>query len=90
MRSCAHLLVVRKRHRRHQLLLHERQERVVDLHIKPGVGDRLVFDAQRFREREQIALFVRIIFAHAAGQRAGRRDNGEKRTFDLHLGKRRS
>ena len=70
--------VIRVRHRRHHALMHVRQERIVDLHIEPGVDDGLVFLVQRLGEREQIGLLVLIMFDLGARQRACRRDHGQE------------
>ena len=47
--------VLRLAHRRHHPLVHVGQEGVVDLHIKAGIDDRLVFLVQAVGEREQQA-----------------------------------
>ena len=47
--------VFRLAHRRHHPLVHVGQEGVVDLHIKAGIDDRLVFLVQAVGEREKQA-----------------------------------
>ena len=55
--------------------MHIGQKGIVDLHIQPGIDDRLVFLVQRFGEREQLALFVRVVLDLCTGEGARGRDD---------------
>ena len=70
--------------------MHIGQERVVDLHIKAGVDDGLVFLVQRLGERGQIGFFVLVMLDLGARQcargRYDRQEGGQARMLVLGLG----
>ena len=58
--------------------MHIGKKGIVDLHIQPGIGDRLVFLVQRFGECEQTALFVGVVLDLCAGEGTRRRDDWQE------------
>ena len=86
MRSCRPLPVLRERHRRHHLLVHEGQEGVVDLHVEAGIDDRPVLRAQRLGEREQEAFLVAVMLVLGSGSALAGATTGRKPVTPFVLG----
>ncbi len=71
-------IIIRELCRRNHHVVFGRKPCIVDLHDQPGIGDRLVFRAQRFAERQTQFLFRAVVFVAQALQHAGGRDYRQK------------
>ncbi|HZK73263.1 MAG TPA: hypothetical protein VFD88_04610, partial [Clostridia bacterium] len=74
--------VVLHRAGRNEHVVHEGDERVVDLHAEAGVDDRLVLLAQCLRDSHERRLRRAVVLVDELGKAARRSDHGQEARFD--------